>query len=110
MAKKKELCKDKRGLYQRNLGWKQTDKGYAQQKFYLGRDETKARIASLKLEQLWDAVCARWDAAEIELLLCVPLVRLLPPKITLVEPALVFAEFFLLCHCLGSREQVESRV
>ena len=63
MAKKKELCKDKRGLYQRNLGWKQTDKGYAQQKFYLGRDETKARIASLKLEQLWDAVCARWEAS-----------------------------------------------
>jgi len=63
MAKKKELCKDKRGLYQRNLGWKETDKGYAQQKFYLGRDETKAKIASLKLEQLWDAVCARWEAS-----------------------------------------------
>ncbi|MCA8985134.1 MAG: hypothetical protein R3C12_22660 [Planctomycetaceae bacterium] len=60
--KKRELCRDKRGLYQRNLGWKQTEKGYAQQKFYLGRDETRAKIASLKLEQLWDVVSARWEA------------------------------------------------
>ena len=62
MAKKRELCRDKRGLFQRNLGWKQTEKGYAQQKFYLGRDETRAKIASLKLEQLWEAVCRRWEA------------------------------------------------
>ncbi len=61
MAKKKELCRDKRGLFQRNLGWKQTAQGYSQQKFYLGRDEIKAKIASLKLEQLWEAICRRWE-------------------------------------------------
>ncbi len=63
MAKKKELCKDKRGYFVRNLGWRKTASGrFAQKKFYLGSDETKAKIASLKLEQLWDAVCRRWEA------------------------------------------------
>ena len=59
-ATKNTLGRDKRGLFVRNLGWKRTAKGYAQQKFYLGRDEAQAEIASRKLEQLWEAVCARW--------------------------------------------------
>lgn len=63
MAKKKELCRDKKGLFVRNLGWRKTPSGYSQKKFYLGRQEPQARIASLKLEQLWDAVCRRWEAA-----------------------------------------------
>lgn len=63
MAKKSDLCRDKRGLYVRNLGWTQTASGrYSQVKFYLGRDEATAKIASLKLEQLWDVVCRRWKA------------------------------------------------
>jgi hypothetical protein len=65
MAKKKELCRDKRGMFVRNLGWKKTDQKYSQLKFYLGSDEAKAQIASLKLEQLWNAVCARWHAANL---------------------------------------------
>lgn len=61
---KNSLCRDKRGLFVRNLGWKLTASGgYSQEKFYLGRDEARAKIASLKLEQLWKAVCARWEAS-----------------------------------------------
>jgi len=64
MARKTELCRDKRGLFVRNLGWRRaTNGGYAQEKFYLGRDEAKAKIASLKLEQLWEVVRRRWDAS-----------------------------------------------
>jgi hypothetical protein len=64
MTKKDELCRDKRGLYVRNLGWKLLPSGgYSHVKFYLGRDETRAKIASMNLEQLWDAVCRRWEAS-----------------------------------------------
>lgn len=62
MAKKKALCRDKRGLFVRNLGYKWTGEKYVNQKFYLGRDETFAKIASLKLEQLWETLCRRWEA------------------------------------------------
>ena len=61
MAKKKALCRASRGLYVRNLGWKRTPDGYAQHKFYLGRDEAKATFASLRLEQLRDQVNRRWE-------------------------------------------------
>lgn len=61
MAPKKELCRDRRGLFVRNIGWKRTASGYTQQKFYLGRDEQAAKIAALKLEQLWDAIRRRWE-------------------------------------------------
>src|SRR5262245_34408569 len=61
MAKKKALCRASSGLYVRNLGWKRTADGYAQHKFYLGRDEAKATLASLRLEQLWDQVSRRWE-------------------------------------------------
>src|SRR5262245_66090227 len=61
MAKKKALCRASNGLYVRNLGWKRTPGGYAQHKFYLGREETKATLASLRLEQLWEQVSRRWE-------------------------------------------------
>jgi hypothetical protein len=55
MASKKDLCRSFNGLFVRNLGWKVTPAGtYVQHKFYLGRDESKARLASLRLEQLWE--------------------------------------------------------
>ncbi|HAH45764.1 MAG TPA: hypothetical protein DCM07_13095, partial [Planctomycetaceae bacterium] len=65
MAQKKELCRSKNGLFVRNLGWKKTPKGYSQKKFYLGREEPQAKIASLKLEQLWNAACRRWEASTL---------------------------------------------
>jgi hypothetical protein len=61
MASKKILCRAANGLFVRNLGWQQTPAGCAQRKFYLGRDEVKARLASLRLEQLWDQVTRRWE-------------------------------------------------
>src|SRR4051812_37095674 len=65
MATKKDLCRDKRGMFVRSLGWKQNGEKFIQQKFYLGNNEAKAQIASLKLEQLWDAVCARWEGESL---------------------------------------------
>lgn len=59
MGRKKELGKASNGLYFRNLGWKQTSTGYVQQKFYLGRDESKAKLANLRLEQLWQQISGR---------------------------------------------------
>ncbi len=61
MAKKNGLGQDSRGRYFRNLGYKQTPKGYSQHKFYLGREEGKAKVAAIRLEQLWAAVCRRWE-------------------------------------------------
>jgi len=64
MARKKSLCRASNGLYVRNIGWKQTSGGYAQHKFYLGRDEQKAMLAGLRLEQLWEQVTACWQALD----------------------------------------------
>ncbi|MEI8371653.1 MAG: hypothetical protein WCJ35_02345 [Planctomycetota bacterium] len=61
MATKKELGRDSKGRYFRNLGWKKTPKGYAQQKFYLGRDDSKAKLANLRLEQLWQQITRQWE-------------------------------------------------
>ena len=61
MATKKEIGRDSKGRYFRNLGWKKTEKGYAQQKFYLGRDESKAKLANLRLEQLWQQITRIWE-------------------------------------------------
>ena len=61
MGRKKDLGRASNGLYFRNLGWKQTPNGYAQQKFYLGRDESKAKLANLRLEQLWQQITRRWE-------------------------------------------------
>ena len=72
MARKRDLCRDKRGMFVRNLGWKLSGEKYAQQKFYLGSEEAKAQIASLKLEQLWNAFSARWEASTL------PIARLKP--------------------------------
>ena len=51
MSTKKDLGQASNGLYFRNLGWKQTPSGCTQQKFYLGRDESKAKLANMRLEQ-----------------------------------------------------------
>jgi hypothetical protein len=67
MARKKELCKAANGLFMRSIGWKATATGgYAQHKFYLGRDEDAARLAGLRLEKLWEEVCARWEREQVE--------------------------------------------
>jgi hypothetical protein len=52
MARKKTLTRTAGGSYVRNLGWKPSATAYTQHKFHLGRDETKATLANLRLEQL----------------------------------------------------------
>src|SRR5579885_2176055 len=62
---KKDLEPNSRGLYERSIGWKHKPefrRGYIQHKFYLGRDPIKARLAELRLEQLWEHVEARWKS------------------------------------------------
>jgi len=61
VAKKKALCRAASGAFIRNLGWKRTALGYAQHKFHLGKDETKAALANLRLEHLWTEVSKRWE-------------------------------------------------
>lgn len=61
MARNPEICRKANGLFMRSLGWKSTDTGYAQHKFYLGRDEHKATVANLRLEQLWEQMQERWE-------------------------------------------------
>ena len=62
MAKKKELCRSSNGTFVRNLGWKLSSEGkYLQHKFYLGRDDSAAKLASLRLERLWEQVTRRWQ-------------------------------------------------
>ncbi len=61
MANKKELCRSASGAFVRNLGWKVTPVGgYTQHKFYLGKDEPVARLASVRLERLWEEAVKRW--------------------------------------------------
>jgi hypothetical protein len=61
MVRIRELCRTTNGTFVRNLGWKYADQKYAQHKFHLGRDESKAMIANLHLEQLWQEACRRWE-------------------------------------------------
>ena len=61
MSVRKELCRASNGVFVRNLGWKVTAAGgYTQHKFYLGREESAAKLVSLRLEQLWKQVSVRW--------------------------------------------------
>lgn len=66
MAKSKSLCRAANGIFVRNIGWKQTASGFAQHKFYLGRDEHQARVASLRLEQLWDEIVRFWRGLDYD--------------------------------------------
>ena len=66
MARKRDLCRAADGQFVRNLGWKRTPNGYTQAKFRLGRDQDAAKLASLRLERLWDEVTARWQRAQPE--------------------------------------------
>src|ERR1019366_5495073 len=50
---KKLTLDDRTGLFRRDLGKKENG---GQHRFYLGRDESRARIASQRLQDLWDAV------------------------------------------------------
>ncbi len=61
MAKKKTLSRTASGAFVRNLGWKHTVTGYTQHKFHLGKDEAKATLANLRLEQLWIEVTKLWE-------------------------------------------------
>ena len=61
MAIKKTLCRAASGAFVRNIGWKRTASGYSQHKFHLGRDEVKATLANLRVEQLWREVAGRWE-------------------------------------------------
>ena len=62
MGLQRDLGRADSGLYFRNLGKKLTAMGkYSQHKFYLGRDELKARAAASRLEMLWKQVCVRWE-------------------------------------------------
>jgi len=61
VAKKKALCRAASDAFVRNLGWKRPALGYAQHKFHLGKDETKAVLANLRFEHLWAEVSKRWE-------------------------------------------------
>jgi integrase len=53
--------KDTRGVYRREIGWKAGNGTHAiRQLFRLGRDPEKAKLANMRLEELWEAVVARW--------------------------------------------------
>jgi integrase len=58
---KEKLTRDATGQYRRDLGWKPTDRGYAQHRFYLGRDLKRAKRIVRRLEVLWEQVVARWE-------------------------------------------------
>ena len=60
MAKKDTLGQDAEGRYRRYIGWKPGNGKLVQHLFRMGRDEQQAKAANLRLEQLWDAVAARW--------------------------------------------------
>ena len=61
VARKKTLSRTASGAFVRNLGWQLTETGYTQRKFHLGRDEAKATLANVRLEQLWAEVTKRWE-------------------------------------------------
>jgi hypothetical protein len=64
MARKSKICQAANGLFVRNIGWKATTSGYAQHKFYLGRDQQQAQIISLMLERLWERVTTCYFATD----------------------------------------------
>ncbi|HKI35737.1 MAG TPA: hypothetical protein VKA46_28030 [Gemmataceae bacterium] len=66
MARKDELGKDVEGRYRRYIGWKWGNGRPIQHLFRLGRDEQQAKAANYRLEQLWDAVVARWKRQRTE--------------------------------------------
>jgi hypothetical protein len=53
-------AQDSTGTYRRDMGWKPTEKGFAQHRFYLGRDKQQAELRAMRLERLWELVEARW--------------------------------------------------
>jgi hypothetical protein len=55
------LAQDNKGTYRRDVGWKETEKGVAQHRFYLGRDKQQAQLRAMRLERLWELVEQRWN-------------------------------------------------
>src|SRR5439155_25593722 len=66
MARKEELGRDAEGRYRRYIGWKWGNGRPIQHLFRLGKDEDAAKAANRRLEQLWDAVVARWKRQTVE--------------------------------------------
>jgi integrase len=66
VAKKETLGTDAHGRYRRYLGWKFNGVKLVQHLFRLGRDVAPAKAANLRLEQLWEAVVARWRRQHAE--------------------------------------------
>jgi hypothetical protein len=61
VARKEELGRDTEGRYRRYIGWKEGNGDRAiQHLFRLGRDETKAKLANMRLERLWECIDALW--------------------------------------------------
>jgi hypothetical protein len=57
-----KITLDASGQYRRDLGWKPgKNGGFAQQRFYLGRDPEHAKRLSRKLEVLWDDIVTRYE-------------------------------------------------
>ncbi|MGO8749484.1 MAG: hypothetical protein ACLQNE_26290 [Thermoguttaceae bacterium] len=59
-TKRIELKRNKKGLYSRSVGWKRSGDEIITHTFYLGRDESAAKLANLRLEKLWEQVQATW--------------------------------------------------
>lgn len=54
------FSQDNRGVYQRDLGWKEMPEGRVRQhRFFFGRERTQALLRCLQVEQVWDAVVKR---------------------------------------------------
>lgn len=60
-AKERQFSTDSRGNFQRDLGWKATETGFSQPRFYLGKKHSEAAINVLRLERAWLAVETRWQ-------------------------------------------------
>ena len=54
------LRPNRKGLYSRSIGWKPAGDEIVTHTFYLGRDESAAKLANLRLEKLWEQVQATW--------------------------------------------------
>jgi len=52
-----------KGLYSRTIGYRLNSAGErTPARFWLGRDERRAKIANAKLEEAWDQLGRRWSA------------------------------------------------
>jgi hypothetical protein len=66
MARKQTLGQDAEGRFRRSIGWRVSGDKTVQHLFRLGKDETQAKLANIRLEQLWNGVAARWKRLKDE--------------------------------------------